>query len=69
MRFLRRRRPCTVQERRANGKRDILYIDEYQVRLRAKRNMANLVNSWDDIFRGDLRDRSWKRHRKTQWKG
>ncbi len=34
---------------------------------RAKRNAANLVNSYDDIMREDDTHRSWKKHRKTQW--
>ena len=50
----------TFQERKES-----IYSKEY---IRAKRNYTNLPNSWDDITRKDFKDRSWKRHRKTQWK-
>lgn len=62
------RHPRTTQERRANGKRDILDIDGYKIRLRGKRNLTNLPEAWDDIGRSDWRHHSWKRHRKTQYK-
>ena len=62
------RRPRTTQERRATGKKDILRIDAYGVRIRARRNSSNLPNTWDDVHRRDYRNRSWKRHRKTQYK-
>ena len=62
------RAPRTTQERRATGKRDSLHIDEYKVRIRARRNFTTLSSSWDDVFRGDWKNRSWKRHRKTQYK-
>ncbi len=52
------RYPKTTQERR-------LWDEEYG---RAKRSPHNLVNAWDDIGRSDATHRSWKRHRKTQWK-
>jgi hypothetical protein len=35
---------------------------------RAKRRPHRLPNAWDDIPRRDVYDRSWKRHRKHQWK-
>ena len=63
------RNPHTTQERRMNGRRDLLCIDGYEVRLRAKRNQTNLPNTYDDPMRDDWRHRSWKRHRKTQYKG
>lgn len=56
----------TTQERRANGRRCLLKIDEYVVKLRPSRNYSNLPNSWDDINRCCMR--SWKKHRKTQYK-
>lgn len=68
MRYRCLRRPKTTQERRANGKRNFLDWDEYRVPLRASRNFTNLVENRDDIFRAALRDRSWKKYRKTQWK-
>lgn len=62
------RHPRTTQERRANGKRDILYFDDFRVHIRARRNFSNLPNSRDDIIRGDYSCKSWKKHRKTQYK-
>lgn len=52
------RNPRTTQEKRANqgGWR------------RAKRKPKNLPNAWDDILRSDMNHRTWKRHRRTQWK-
>ena len=57
------RRPRTTQERRA-------YLrDESSVRLRARRSAKNLPNAWDDIVRSDIFDhKSWKRHRRTQYR-
>ena len=52
------RHPKTTQERRANQ-------DGY---ARKKRCLHHLPSAWDDIGRSDWRDRSWKRHRKTQYK-
>lgn len=40
--------------------------DEGEPAVRAARNAANLPTNYDDIQRG--RQRSWKEHRKTQWK-
>lgn len=34
--------------------------------VRGSRNVRNLPNAWDDIPRSS--ERSWKRHRRTQWK-
>lgn len=62
------RHPRTTQERRANGKRDTLHIDGYDVRLRGRRSFANLPEARDDIIRGDYKRKSWKKHRKTQYK-
>lgn len=62
------RRPRTTQERRENGKRNVLYFDDYEVKIRASRNMSNLVEAWDDIGRSDMSHRTWKRYRKTQYK-
>lgn len=61
----------TTAERRENGHRcsnGISYSDEHKVKIRAKRSMKMLPEAWDDILRQDWNFRSWKRHRKTQWK-
>lgn len=60
------RKPRTTQERRVNGKRCYLLIDDYKVNIRASRNMSNLVEAWDDIW--NTGQRSWKKHRKHQWR-
>lgn len=54
------RRPRTHQERRQNSD------PQYSQFVRGKRK--NIVTSWDDIQRGDIGDRCWKRHRDSQWK-
>lgn len=59
--------PKTTQERRANGRRLFLYIDDYKIKIRAKRNFSNLPNCYDDIHRCDVADRTWKRHRDSQY--
>lgn len=41
-------------------------VDDIEPKVRAKRNHKNLPDSWDDIPPG--RTRSWKKHRKTQYK-
>jgi hypothetical protein len=64
------RNPRTTQERRVNGKRsNFIEVDGYKIKTRPSRNWCNLVEAWDDIPRKDYKDRSWKRHRKTQYKG
>ena len=60
------RRPRTTQERRINGKRNVLDFDEYQVRTRPSRNFANLVEYRDETMRWG--NRSWKEYRDHQWK-
>lgn len=50
------RKPKTTQERR--------HADEY---TRAKRSHNRLVNAWDDITHA-RQGRTWKNHRRTQWK-
>ena len=40
----------------------------YGVRARAARTSGNLPEPWDDIGRSDWGHRSWKRHRRTQWR-
>jgi len=56
----------TTQERRANGKRHFLHIDDYKVKIRPRRNAANLSNAWDDYWI-DV-PKSWKNYRRTQYK-
>ena len=53
------RHPRTTQERR-------LYDKEYG---RKRRGPSHLPNTYDDLIRKDIEDRSWKRHRRTQYKG
>lgn len=56
----------TTQERRANGKRHFLEIDDYKIKIRPKRNATNLPEAWDDYWI-DV-PKSWKKHRRTQYK-
>lgn len=64
------RYPRTTQERRISGSRSACYDDgKYVIRCRAKRNKSNLPNAWDDLIRGDIDCKSWKKLRKSrrQW--
>ena len=59
----------TAQEIREND--GLLYDEdaiENDVKPRSRRGRHNLPTSWDDRCRGDYRVRSWKKHRKHQWK-
>jgi hypothetical protein len=67
-RYRQHRRPRTTQERRVNGKRNSIDFDGYKVKVRASRNMSNLVEAWDDVNRSSCYDRSWKKFRKEQYK-
>lgn len=61
------RHPKTTAERRASV--DLMLDDdaqEYNIRPRTRRNHVNLVNAWDDIPRHYTR--SWKKHRRHQYK-
>lgn len=67
------RHPKTTQERREScyqwfeeDNEDDLYPIQIYIPFRAKRNMENLVNAWDDCW--GPRRRSWKYFRKTQYK-
>lgn len=63
------RQPKTTQERRENGKRcQHLWFEDYRVKCRAARSLARLPEHRDDYVRQDLKNRSWKRHRSTQYK-
>lgn len=61
------RHPRTLQERRETK---ALHKDEdladLKIKIRVRRE--KLPTSWDDIPRGDYSHRTWKRHRKTQYK-
>jgi hypothetical protein len=57
------RRPGTTPARR-----DAQVVDPLEPQVRARRRPANLLNAWDDEFISARRSRSWKRHRRTQWK-
>lgn len=59
------RRPHTMMERRQAA---LVLTDEGEVPPRGARNLRNLPNGWDDFRIAAREDRSWKRHRKTQWK-
>lgn len=63
------RHPRTTQEQRENGKRcHVIWIDDYPIKIRPSRSMSHLPTCWDDIYRNDVRDRSWKKYRKTQYR-
>lgn len=57
------RHPKTRNEMRAN-------CDDCDgiIKIRPRRKPLALPNLWDDVPRGDWGHRSWKRHRKTQYK-
>jgi hypothetical protein len=55
------RRPKTTQEKRWYS-----FEKHDKLKLRAKRNVVNLPDMWDDIRRH--RERCWKNTRKTQYK-
>ena len=61
------RHPKTTQERR-RWFSDIELIEENpELKLRAKRAPHRLPTVYDDIFPKAWRNRSWKRHRATQY--
>jgi len=65
-RYCYRRRPKTLNIiKDALSGRDEDEIEFNVINRRAKRR---ITTSWDDRGRSDWRDRSWKRHRKTQYK-
>lgn len=63
------RHPKTTSERReAVG----LYVDEdaryYGIKVRPKRSDRSLPNTYDDVYRSDIRNkRNWKQNRKNHW--
>lgn len=62
------RHPKTTNERRQCTRRNWLWFDDYRIRLRPSRNQINLPDTYDDVLRNDWGHRSWKRHRKTQYR-
>ena len=65
------RNPRTQQERRANGSHEYRRVDtgetcEVRIRIRGRRSVLMLPEAWHDIPRG--MQRSWKEHRRTQYK-
>lgn len=65
-RYCYRRKPRTLSIiKDAFSKRD---EDEIEFNVINRRTKGNITTAWDDKGRSDWRDRSWKRHRKTQYK-
>lgn len=60
------RSPSTQSERR----QDFFYSEdgEPSPSIRPRRRAHHIPTAWDDDIRSDYGNRSWKRHRKTQWK-
>jgi len=52
------KKPKTTQERKAN--------QDWPVR--GRRSPRQLPDEYDDVHRSNIRQRSWKRYRKTQYK-
>jgi len=59
------RRPATYQERKQAG---LVLAEEGEVAPRPSRKANNLTDAWDDYLIAARKDRSWKRHRKTQYR-
>lgn len=57
----------TTQERRSWFS-FIMSMSDYPQWIKRRRSNKHVPNSWDDIIRSDLYDRSWKLNRKTQYK-
>jgi hypothetical protein len=57
--------PATFTERRANA---LVDQEAGEPPVRSSRRWKNLPSSWDDMVRSDHNTRSWKKHRKHQWK-
>jgi hypothetical protein len=68
------RNPRTQQERRLNSNHEYRQVEiaiggktyELRIRIRGKRSLGMLVEAWHDMPRET--QRSWKRHRRTQYK-
>jgi hypothetical protein len=69
------RNPRTQQERRVNSNHDYRSVEiqihgeihTLRIRIRGKRSTGMLVEAWHDLPR--QMQRSWKEHRRTQYKG
>lgn len=54
------RYPKTTQERR--------YAEAHKGYIRGRRSKCNLPNAWDDIYRSNVSNKSWKNQKKKkQW--
>ena len=64
------RRPTTYHEIKWNcAHQELEYDLSIPNLVRKKRSFKNIPVSWDDIGRSDVRNKkSWKRHRRHQWK-
>ena len=59
------KRPATSQEKRAAS---ALEKERGPVKVRAKRKSKNLPSEYDDVYRSDVSSKSWKKHRKHQYR-
>lgn len=57
------RRPKTISEKRMHS---LVVNEDQEPAVRGSRKPSNLADSWDDICL--YREKSWKSHRKTQYK-
>lgn len=57
------RNPKSTPEKRAVSDPT---LKDFDIKVRPKRNVRNLPDAWNDI--AAFRCRSWKRHRKAQYK-
>lgn len=62
------RQPGTQQEKRKWFEYKELCREYPELKRTNRRSPHELVDFWDDIIREDQYDRSWKRHRRTQYK-
>jgi hypothetical protein len=58
--FISLRKIQTIQERRWN--------EAHKDLVKIRGNRKKLPDDWEDIPRSDINHRSWKKHRKTQYK-
>lgn len=62
------RAPATTAERRANQEDWILDIEDLEIHIPVRGRRRNLPDAWDDIPTIGLKNRNWKRFRRTRWK-
>ena len=60
------KRPRAMQEKRAYFHDEVA---EYGIKLRVRRAAQLIKYCWDDYPRSDFKNKNWKKHRKTQYKG